>query len=118
MLSPGDDGKVKQSNDVSSEANASNDASTKQNVDQDQHGSSCGCHGSDGLALQVAGQESSTEQGASAVLAHLGLEPLLDLNLRLGEGSGACLALPVLQAAAKILREMSTFDAAGVTDKQ
>src|SRR5437763_2359786 len=60
----------------------------------------------------------STEQGASAVLAHLGLEPLLDLNLRLGEGSGACLALPVLQAAAKILREMSTFDAAGVTDKQ
>ena len=66
VLSPGDDGKVKQSNDVSSEANASNDADTKQNVDQDQHGSSCGCHGSDGLALQVAGQESSTEQGAFA----------------------------------------------------
>jgi hypothetical protein len=67
VLSKGDDGKVKQSNDVSSEANASNDADTKQKVDQDQHGSSCGCHGSDGLALQVAGQESSTEQGALAL---------------------------------------------------
>jgi hypothetical protein len=67
VLSPGDDGKVKQSNDVSSEANASNDADTKQKVDQDQHGSPCGCKGSDGLALQVAGQESSTEQGAFAL---------------------------------------------------
>jgi hypothetical protein len=66
VLSKGDDGKVKQSNDVSSEANASNDADTKQKVDQDQNGSSCGCHSSDGLALQVAGQESSTEQGALA----------------------------------------------------
>jgi nicotinate-nucleotide--dimethylbenzimidazole phosphoribosyltransferase len=64
----------------------------------------------------VAGHR-STEPGASAALAHLGLEPLLDLELRLGEGSGACLALPVLQASAKILREMATFDGAGVTDK-
>src|SRR5262249_17034288 len=64
--SKGDDGKVTQSNDVSSEANASNDADTRQTVDQEQGGSSCGCHGSDGLALQVAGQESSTEQGALA----------------------------------------------------
>jgi nicotinate-nucleotide--dimethylbenzimidazole phosphoribosyltransferase len=59
----------------------------------------------------------STEPGASAVLAHLGLEPLIDLELRLGEGTGACLALPVLQAAAKVLAEMATFDAAGVTEK-
>jgi len=59
----------------------------------------------------------SSEPGASAALEHLGLEPLLDLELRLGEGSGACLALPVLQAAAKVLREMATFDSAGVTDK-
>ena len=64
----------------------------------------------------VAGHR-SVEPGSSAALAHLGLEPLLDLDLRLGEGSGAVLALPVLQAAAKILREMATFDAAGVTDK-
>ena len=59
----------------------------------------------------------SAEPGASAVLAHLGLEPLIDLELRLGEGTGACLALPVLQAAAKVLAEMATFDAAGVTEK-
>ena len=64
----------------------------------------------------VAGHR-STEPGAAAVLEHLGLEPLLDLQLRLGEGTGACLALPVLQASAKVLREMATFDSAGVTDK-
>src|SRR5262245_32579236 len=64
--SKGDGGDVEQSNDVSSEANASNDADTKQSVDQDQGGSSCGCHGSEGLALQVAGQESETDQGAIA----------------------------------------------------
>jgi nicotinate-nucleotide--dimethylbenzimidazole phosphoribosyltransferase len=64
----------------------------------------------------VAGHR-STEPGATAALRHLGLEPVLDLELRLGEGSGACLALPVVAAAARILREMATFDSAGVTDK-
>jgi nicotinate-nucleotide--dimethylbenzimidazole phosphoribosyltransferase len=64
----------------------------------------------------IAGHR-STEPGASVALAHLGLEPLLDLGLRLGEGSGACLALPVIEAAARILGEMATFDGAGVTDK-
>ncbi len=64
----------------------------------------------------VAGHR-STEPGATAALAYLGLEPLLDLGLRLGEGTGACLALPLLQASARVLREMATFDAAGVTDK-
>jgi nicotinate-nucleotide--dimethylbenzimidazole phosphoribosyltransferase len=64
----------------------------------------------------VAGHR-STEPGASVALAHLGLEPVLDLGLRLGEGTGACLAVPVLEAAARILREMATFDAAGVTQK-
>lgn len=59
----------------------------------------------------------SPEPGASAALAALGLHPVLDLGMRLGEGTGACLALPVLQAAAKVLREMATFDGAGVTDK-
>ena len=57
------------------------------------------------------------EPGAAAVLDHLGLEPLLDLGMRLGEGSGACLALPVVEAAARILREMATFDGAGVSEK-
>jgi nicotinate-nucleotide--dimethylbenzimidazole phosphoribosyltransferase len=64
----------------------------------------------------VAGHR-STEPGATAALEHLGLVPLLDLELRLGEGTGAALALPVLQAAARICHEMATFDAAGVTDK-
>jgi nicotinate-nucleotide--dimethylbenzimidazole phosphoribosyltransferase len=64
----------------------------------------------------VAGHR-STEPGASAGLRYLGLLPVLDLELRLGEGSGACLALPVVSASARILREMATFDGAGVTDK-
>lgn len=65
----------------------------------------------------VAGHR-SVEPGASAALEHLGLQPILDLEMRLGEGSGACLAVPVLQAAAKILGEMATLDAAGVSKKE
>jgi nicotinate-nucleotide--dimethylbenzimidazole phosphoribosyltransferase len=57
----------------------------------------------------------SSEPGASVALDHLGLEPFVDLDLRLGEGTGACLALPLLQAAAKVLAEMATFDSAGVS---
>ena len=59
----------------------------------------------------------SSEPGATVALEHLGLEPVVDLSLRLGEGTGAALAVPTVQAAAKILREMATFDSAGVTDK-
>ena len=59
----------------------------------------------------------SSEPGASAALAHLGLSPLVDLDLRLGEGSGAVLAVPLVQAAARVLGEVATFDSAGVTDK-
>ena len=58
----------------------------------------------------------SVEQGHRAALAWLGLEPLLDLNLRLGEGTGAVLAFPIIEAAAKLLAEMATFDAAGVSE--
>jgi nicotinate-nucleotide--dimethylbenzimidazole phosphoribosyltransferase len=50
------------------------------------------------------------------VLDKLGLHPLLDLELRLGEGSGAALALPLLGAALAILDEMATFASAGVDD--
>jgi nicotinate-nucleotide--dimethylbenzimidazole phosphoribosyltransferase len=59
--------------------------------------------------LVIAGHR-STEPGASVALDHLGLAPLLDLELRLGEGTGACLAVPIVQAAARILGEMATFD--------
>ena len=58
----------------------------------------------------------STEPGHELLLAELGLGPLLDLGLRLGEGSGAALALPLLSAAAAVLSGMATFEAAGVTD--
>jgi nicotinate-nucleotide--dimethylbenzimidazole phosphoribosyltransferase len=58
--------------------------------------------------LVVAGHR-STEPGASIALRHLDLVPLLDLDLRLGEGTGACLAVPLVQTAARILGEMATF---------
>ena len=64
----------------------------------------------------VAGHR-SVEPGASAALDRLGLTPLVSLDLRLGEGSGAALAVPLVQAAARVLREVATFDSAGVTDK-
>jgi nicotinate-nucleotide--dimethylbenzimidazole phosphoribosyltransferase len=65
----------------------------------------------------IAGHR-STEPGATAALEHLGLTPLLDLGMRLGEGTGALLAVPLVQAAAKVLREMATLDGAGVTSKE
>ena len=55
------------------------------------------------------------EPGHRVVLDFLGLEPILQLGLRLGEGTGAALALPILDASAAILREMATFDSAGVS---
>jgi nicotinate-nucleotide--dimethylbenzimidazole phosphoribosyltransferase len=45
------------------------------------------------------------------------LHPLIDLGLRLGEGTGALLALPIVQSAARVLHDVATFDSAGVTDK-
>lgn len=58
----------------------------------------------------------SPEPGHRLVLDALGLEPVLDLGLRLGEGSGAVLCLPLLDAALAVLAEMATFATAGVTD--
>ncbi len=57
----------------------------------------------------------SREPGHAIALAALGLEPLLDLDLRLGEASGAALALPLIEAAARMVREMQTFAEAGVS---
>lgn len=70
----------------------------------------------DCLAACVAGHRSA-EPGHAVALAHLGLEPLLDLGLRLGEGTGAVLALPLVQAAVRVLTDMATFDSAGVAEK-
>ena len=67
-------------------------------------------------AAMVAGHR-SVEPGASVALRALELTPLVDLDLRLGEGSGAVLALPMVQAAARVLRDVATFDSAGVTEK-
>lgn len=58
----------------------------------------------------------SVEQGHANILNHLGLHPLLDLDLRLGEGTGAALAMNLVDAALLILRDMATFSSAGVTD--
>jgi len=60
----------------------------------------------------------SQELGHTAVLRSLGLKPLLDLDLRLGEGTGAVLALPVVEASVRILNEMATFAEAGVSNRQ
>jgi nicotinate-nucleotide--dimethylbenzimidazole phosphoribosyltransferase len=68
------------------------------------------------LEYAVAGH-SSAEPGAALALDFLGLRPLLDLDLRLGEGTGALLALPLLASAARALRDVATFDSAGVTGK-
>lgn len=64
-----------------------------------------------------AASHRSTEPAASAALAHLGLEPLLDLGMRLGEGTGALVALPLVTGAGDLLREMATFDDAGVSER-
>ena len=60
----------------------------------------------------------SAERGHRVALASLGLSPLLDLGMRLGEGTGAVLAMPIIEAAASCLSEMATFAEAGVSDRE
>ena len=60
----------------------------------------------------------SVERGHQAILDHLRLKPLLDLDLRLGEGTGACLGMSLVCAAVKIYTEMATFQEAGVSEKE
>ena len=57
----------------------------------------------------------SGERGHALMLEHLGVQPLLHLGMRLGEGSGAALAWPLLQSACALLREMASFESAGVS---
>ncbi|WP_412078518.1 nicotinate-nucleotide--dimethylbenzimidazole phosphoribosyltransferase [Streptomyces xanthophaeus] len=68
------------------------------------------------LSACIAGHRSA-EPGHVAALNKLGLRPLVDLDLRLGEGTGALLALPLVQSAARAMHEVATFDSAGVTEK-
>ena len=57
----------------------------------------------------------SAEKGHKVALSYMGLKPILDLNLRLGEGTGAALAMTIIEASLKIYREMATFEEAGVS---
>ena len=70
----------------------------------------------DSVGYCLAGHVSA-EPGHARALAALGVTPLLDLGMRLGEGTGALLALPVVAGAARALQDVATFDAAGVVDK-
>ncbi|WP_219470115.1 nicotinate-nucleotide--dimethylbenzimidazole phosphoribosyltransferase [Nonomuraea rhizosphaerae] len=64
----------------------------------------------------VAGHRSA-EPGHTAALEQLGLRPMVDLDLRLGEGTGGLLAYPLVCAAVRVMHEVATFDSAGVTEK-
>ena len=61
----------------------------------------------------IAGHR-SVEPAASAALTHLELEPILEMELRLGEGSGAALAYPMVRTAVRIMAEMATFESASI----
>lgn len=67
-------------------------------------------------AAYLVASHRSVEAGHRVVLRALGIEPLLDLDLRLGEGTGAALAMPIVDASLAIVREMATFESAGVSD--
>jgi len=71
-----------------------------------------------GVNEYMIASHQSHERGHAAVLEHLGLRPLLNLDLRLGEGTGAVLALPVVRASVRLLNEMATFEEAGVAERE
>lgn len=73
---------------------------------------------SPGVKRHLVFAHRSAEPGHDVVLEALGAEPLLDLNMRLGEGTGALLAWPLVQAAAAMLRDMASFDSAGVSTRE
>ncbi len=59
----------------------------------------------------------SAEHAHRALLEHLAVQPLLDLDMRLGEGSAAAMALPLLRSSVSLFTQMATFEGAGVSDK-
>jgi nicotinate-nucleotide--dimethylbenzimidazole phosphoribosyltransferase len=60
----------------------------------------------------------SDESGHRAMLGHLNLDPILDLGMRLGEGTGGALAMSIIQSATSVFKEVMTFEEAGVADKK
>lgn len=70
----------------------------------------------DGVSNVLMAAHTSAEPGHEKALDELGLEPMVDLNLRLGEGTGAALILPLLRVALNTYTSMATFEEAGVTD--
>jgi nicotinate-nucleotide--dimethylbenzimidazole phosphoribosyltransferase len=70
-----------------------------------------------GAAARLIAAHRSAEPGHAVALAELRLDPLLALDLRLGEGSGAALAIPIVRAAARIIGEMATFEEAAVSNR-
>ena len=71
-----------------------------------------------GLEKFLVAAHRSAEPGHIAALEALGHEPLLHLDMRLGEGTGAALAMTLIEAATRVLDEMATFDGAGVSDRE
>ena len=69
------------------------------------------------VADYLVAAHQSAESGHAVVLSHLGLRPLLNLGMRLGEGTGSALAMPLIEAAAACLSDMATFQEASVTDR-
>src|SRR3989339_818688 len=65
----------------------------------------------------IIASHNSVENGHKFALEHLKLKPILNLELRLGEGTGAALSMSIIEAAVKILNEMATFESAGVSNK-
>jgi len=70
-----------------------------------------------GVREYLIASHRSQEAGHVAVLDALGLQPLLDLGMRLGEASGGALAIPLVRAAVNVLANVATFDEAGVSDR-
>lgn len=70
-----------------------------------------------GVSARCIAGHRSPEPGATVVLEHLRMTPLIDLGMRLGEGTGACLAVPIVQTAARVLNEMATFEDAEVSQR-
>ena len=71
-----------------------------------------------GVKDYIFSAHNSVEKGHIVMLEHMRLKPILDLDMRLGEGTGAALAMTIIEAGLKIYREMATFDEAGVSKEE